>query len=61
MKKYHPDAVAHVAATLLAGRHDAERHHILKAVDTARAILDEVYAGEEMPGDGASAAGPSAE
>ena len=45
--KHDPDKVAHIAAALLSGKHDAEPHHIKAAVAAAHGILDE--AAIELP------------
>ena len=37
----NPELLAHIAATLLTGRGDAETHHIKAAVGAAKRILDE--------------------
>ncbi|HEY2178106.1 MAG TPA: hypothetical protein VGH15_05940 [Caulobacteraceae bacterium] len=54
---HDPAAVAVIAATLLAGRHDAEPHHIKGAVAAAHNILDEAAA----PREEAAAEEPAAE
>lgn len=48
MGKHNPDLVAHIASGLLAGRIDAEPHHIRAAVATANALLDETHAEHDV-------------
>lgn len=47
---HHAHLIAHVAAALLSGRHDAEPHHVKAAVETAKAIVDQAHsvAGEPV-------------